>query len=201
MKKWAYLVSGVLIGAVVATSGSAVAAQVKSLIGQKVTGELTVVVNGQELADKGAVINGRTNAPVRALVDALGGSLALEGKTIKVTTDSDTALVPSSNNSGSGTSTSDNPYIGQPEKSLLNSKDIFENRILAPSILRKEKVEIWLEGLESDLADPSLSKEQADMARESMETAQKEWDTLNADIQKYTKQLDQVNEALQALQK
>ena len=87
MKKWGYLISGILIGAVVATAGSAAADQVKSLIGQKVTGELTVVVNGKELPSKGAVINGTTNAPVRALVDAVGGELTLEGRTININTD------------------------------------------------------------------------------------------------------------------
>lgn len=86
MKRWGYLLSGILIGVVVATAGSAAAAQVKSLIGQKVSAELTVVVNGKELPNKGAVINGTTNAPVRALVDAVGGNLALEGKVITITT-------------------------------------------------------------------------------------------------------------------
>lgn len=189
MKKWAYLVSGILIGAVVATSGNAVAAQVKSLIGQKVTGELTVVVNGQELADKGAVINGRTNAPVRALVDAVGGSLVLEGKTIAITTDAESA--PSSTNSGSGSTTSNNPYISDSKESLESNKRILEEKILNPTLLRKAEVEKSLEKLEA--SESSLSKEAA-------EKVQKELDSLNAEIDKYTKQLDQVNEALQALQ-
>ncbi|MGG1878255.1 stalk domain-containing protein [Paenibacillus cisolokensis] len=88
MKKWMYLLSGVLIGAVVATSGSAVAAQVKSLVGQKVTGEYKVIVNGQELQDKGAVINGRTNAPVRAISESIGADLKVDNKAkvIEITT-------------------------------------------------------------------------------------------------------------------
>ncbi|WP_240927431.1 hypothetical protein [Paenibacillus thiaminolyticus] len=72
MKKWTYLVSGIAIGALVATAGSAFADQVKSMIGKKVTAEYTVVVNGKELEDKGAVIEGRTNVPVRGISNALG---------------------------------------------------------------------------------------------------------------------------------
>ncbi|GJM84261.1 hypothetical protein HMSSN139_67570 [Paenibacillus sp. HMSSN-139] len=46
---------------------------------------MTVIVNGQKLNDKGAVIDGRTNAPVRALADTLGADLRVEGNTIYVT--------------------------------------------------------------------------------------------------------------------
>ncbi|WMT39746.1 copper amine oxidase [Paenibacillus sp. D2_2] len=80
MKKWGYLLSGVVIGAMLMTSGSALAAQVKSLVGQKVSGEYTVIVNGKELSDNGAVIDGKTNAPVRALSDAMGGKLDVDNK-------------------------------------------------------------------------------------------------------------------------
>jgi len=97
LKKWTYLISGILIGAIVATSGSAAAAQIKSLVGQKVTGELNVVVNGEKLEEKGAVINGKTNAPVRAISDAIGGKLDLKGDTIYITTE-DSSVVPTEPN-------------------------------------------------------------------------------------------------------
>lgn len=89
MKKWIYLASAFLLGAVAASSGQAIAAQVKSMVGQKVTGEYTIVVNGEKLQDKGAVIDGRTNAPVRALSDALGADLKVDNttKTVEITTD------------------------------------------------------------------------------------------------------------------
>lgn len=90
LKKGMYLLSGILIGAIIATSGSAAAAQIKSLVGQKVTGELNVVINGEKLEEKGAVINGKTNAPVRAISDAIGGELELKGDTIYITTQDDT---------------------------------------------------------------------------------------------------------------
>ncbi|WP_144866281.1 stalk domain-containing protein [Paenibacillus sp. FSL W7-1279] len=85
MKKWAYVLGGVVIGALIATSGNAIAAQVKSLVGQKVTGEYKVVVNGKELQDKGAVISGRTNAPVRAISESLGADLKVDNKTKTIT--------------------------------------------------------------------------------------------------------------------
>lgn len=85
MKKWAYLLGGIVIGALVATSGSAVAAQVKSMVGQKVTGEYKVIVNGKELQDKGAVIGGRTNAPVRAISDSIGAELKVDNNTKTIT--------------------------------------------------------------------------------------------------------------------
>jgi hypothetical protein len=87
LKKWTYLISGIVIWAIVVTSGSAVAAQVKSLIGQKVTAEYIVTVNGKTLADKGAVVAGITNVPVRAIADAIGAELKVEGKTITITTE------------------------------------------------------------------------------------------------------------------
>lgn len=93
MKKWTYLLCGILIGAIVSTSTSVAAAQIKSLIGQKVTGELSIVVNGKELDDKGVVVNGRTNAPVRAIAEAIGGDLTLSKDTVTITTSSSTNTV------------------------------------------------------------------------------------------------------------
>ncbi|WP_160045708.1 stalk domain-containing protein [Paenibacillus sp. USDA918EY] len=190
MKKWLYLLSGVVIGAVVATSSSAFAAQIKSLVGQKVTGEYTVVVNGKTLSDKGAVINGRTNAPVRALSDALGADLKVEGKTITVTTEGEAA--PS--NEGQPTSVSStNKFMGQPKSSLLNSKDIIENKILAPTIKGRENILAEIKSLKETEAKgipvPVLAEKE------------KQLQQYDADIAKYTEELRQVNEALAALEK
>jgi len=84
MKKWAYIVGGFTLGLVVALTTNTAYGAVQSLVGKKVTGEMTVIVNGTKLQDKGAVIEGRTNAPVRALVDALGAELTLSGNTITI---------------------------------------------------------------------------------------------------------------------
>ncbi|MGV7643095.1 stalk domain-containing protein, partial [Mycobacterium kansasii] len=57
------------------------------MIGKKVTGEYTVVVNGEKLSDKGAIIDGRANVPVRALSESLGVDIKVDGKTIMVTSE------------------------------------------------------------------------------------------------------------------
>lgn len=86
MKK---LIAGIVIGGLLFGVVPAFASQVQSLIGQKVTGEYTVTVNGKTLEDKGVVVNGRTNAPVRAISDALGAELKMDGKTIVITTNNE----------------------------------------------------------------------------------------------------------------
>lgn len=64
MKKVAYIAMGFLLGVVFMTAGAAFADQLKSLIGKKVTGEYTVIVNGSKLSDKGAVIDSKANVPL-----------------------------------------------------------------------------------------------------------------------------------------
>lgn len=85
MKKLSYIVGGFLLGVIVTLSSGTVFAGIQSLVGQKVTGEKYVVVNGEKLENKGAVIKGVTNAPVRSLADSLGVDLKLEGDTIYIT--------------------------------------------------------------------------------------------------------------------
>ncbi|MGZ0043392.1 2,' 3'-cyclic nucleotide 2'-phosphodiesterase [Paenibacillus ottowii] len=88
MKKWSYLLSGILIGAVVATTGNAFADQVKSLIGEKVAGEYTVKVNGNSLAENAIVVDGKAHVPLRAVSDSLGAGIKVDGKTIQIDTQS-----------------------------------------------------------------------------------------------------------------
>ncbi|WP_153979246.1 stalk domain-containing protein [Paenibacillus xylanilyticus] len=85
MKKIAYIAGGILIGFVLSTSAGAFADSVKSLVGKKVSGEYTVIVNGQKLPDKGAIIDGKANVPVRGISEALGADIKVSGKTITVT--------------------------------------------------------------------------------------------------------------------
>ena len=95
MKKWMYAVGSFIIGVVVASSSDAVAAQVKSLTGQTVAGEYTVIVNGEKLSDKGAIIAGRTNAPVRAVSESLGADLTVDNnkKVVEINTSDKEALL------------------------------------------------------------------------------------------------------------
>lgn len=192
MKKWTYLVSGILIGAVVATSGSAAAAQIKSLIGQKVSAELTVVVNGKELPNKAPVINGVTNAPVRAISDALGADLQLEGKVINITTNE---VAPSTSNentsspNGSSDSTTTNKYFGSTKESLEELKYSIENNRIKPAVEERKLILEEIETAKKIWDNPDLTKINKQLA---------EYDTI---IEKAQEELQLVNEALEALGK
>ncbi|CAH8772224.1 hypothetical protein [Paenibacillus dendritiformis] len=184
MKKWTYLVSGVVIGALVATAGSVFADQVKTLVGKKVTGEYTVIVDGKELEDKGAVIEGRTNVPVRGISNALGVDMKVEGKKIIITSDdagsvSNTAPV---NNS--------NPYIGRSKADLEKSRDSLQKETLAN--IEKERKEI-LEKIKTMEASGAPRGEGTSLSAYDQQLS--DYDAMQA---KYTKELELINEALAA---
>ncbi|AWB45264.1 copper amine oxidase [Paenibacillus sp. CAA11] len=162
MKKWMYLVSGVVIGAVLATSGSALAAQVKSLVGQKVTSELTVVVNGKVLSDKGAVINNKTNVPVRALADAMGADIMVDGKTVKVTTGTPSQDEPLA--AASPATPSTNKYIGLSKASIEDSLDVLKNQILRINETARDGVLKEIEQAKKAEAPELLSSKQKQLA-------------------------------------
>lgn len=77
MKKF---VSGIIVGALLFSSVSAFADSV-GIIGKKVTGTYTVIKDGKKIAEA-AIINGSAYAPVRAVSEATGTGLSVEGKTI-----------------------------------------------------------------------------------------------------------------------
>ncbi|GGH17407.1 copper amine oxidase [Paenibacillus segetis] len=185
MKKFAYMAGAFILGIVAASSAGTVSAQVKSLIGQKVTGEYTVFVDGKELSDKGAVINGKTNAPVRALSEALGVDLKVEGKVIRIATSNTSGATDTQS---TGPVNSDNKYIGDSKESLLKLKSNLENDTL--KILKKERDEVQteIETLKKLWDNPDLSAKEKQL---------KQYDD---DIAKYTKELEQVEEALKLLE-
>ncbi|WHX50561.1 copper amine oxidase [Paenibacillus woosongensis] len=188
MKKWVSIAAAFLLGVVVTLSAGDVSAQVKSLIGKKVTGEYTVFVNGVELADKGAIIDSKANVPARALSEAMGADVQVSGKVITITTDQ------SGTDSAPGTLPStDNPYVGQPEASLEKIKSGLENDTL--KVLGSERSEI--------LADIEILKTSGINGEPSpgLEAKEKQLEQYNADIKKYTEELRLVNEALQLLEK
>lgn len=73
-------VSGIIVGALLFAGASAFAAP-SSLIGQRVQGIFSIEQGGKKLADA-VIINGSAYAPVRAVADATGSSLIVEGKKI-----------------------------------------------------------------------------------------------------------------------
>lgn len=64
-------VIGALVGAALTLSFNATAA-VESLIGKQIQGEAPVVLNDQPLDTTGAILDGTTYVPVRAISEALG---------------------------------------------------------------------------------------------------------------------------------
>ncbi|EFM10176.1 hypothetical protein PaecuDRAFT_3135 [Paenibacillus curdlanolyticus YK9] len=77
MKKF---ISGVIVGAVLFAGGSVFADSV-GLVGKKVSGTYTIERDGKKVADA-AIIDGSAYAPVRAVAQAAGTSLKVEGKKI-----------------------------------------------------------------------------------------------------------------------
>lgn len=191
MKKWGYLLSGVVIGAMLMTSGSALAAQVKSLVGQKVTGEYTVIVNGKTLSDKGAVIDGKTNAPVRGISDAIGGKLDVDNKKKVINIITETNEEQASN---AGSEAATNKYVGQSKESLTKIKNSLENDTLKVLKSERDEINASLEQLES-------SNNGGELSQRTIEGFKKDLATYDADIAKYTEELRLVNEALNLLNK
>lgn len=86
MKKF---IAGFIAGALLFGGTAAIAAQ-PGLIGQKVQSVFSVEKDGKKIADAVA-IGGATYAPVRALAEATGTDIKIEGKTITM---SDKELAP-----------------------------------------------------------------------------------------------------------
>ncbi|MEK4276471.1 MULTISPECIES: stalk domain-containing protein [unclassified Paenibacillus] len=158
MKKIAYIAGGILIGFVFSTTTGAFADQIKSLVGKKVTGEYTVIVDGKSLSDKGAIIDSKANVPVRALSQALGADVQVSGKTITITsTDSDT--------SGSGTTvSSSNTYSGKSKEYLESMKSEYNNKILPPLLEGRDKVAAALEEVKSTGNKDSIAQAEQRLA-------------------------------------
>ena len=163
MKKLSHMLIGVVVGALVATAGSAAAAQI-SMIGKKVTGEYTVKVNGKTLTDKGSVIDGRANVPVRALSDALGANLAIEGRTIIVSTDEEKSAPSASEPAEQSNATSGNKYANYTKGSLLELKASIENNTLKLGTEGREALLAEIETLKKAFDNPDLTLKQNELA-------------------------------------
>ncbi|MBA9088646.1 hypothetical protein FHR92_005164 [Fontibacillus solani] len=83
MKKY---IAGFVAGIIFMVSASAFADTI-SLVGKKVTGEYSIVIDNKNIPEKGAIIDSKANVPVRALSEALGAGVKVEGKTIYITSD------------------------------------------------------------------------------------------------------------------
>jgi hypothetical protein len=78
-----YLI-GFIVGAIVASSTTAFADDIKSLIGKQVEGEVPVIVDGKEIAKSAVIIDGSSYAPVRAIGEALGRNVGFKDSKVIV---------------------------------------------------------------------------------------------------------------------
>ncbi|WP_339307709.1 stalk domain-containing protein [Paenibacillus sp. FSL R5-0519] len=184
MKKFAYIVGGIIIGIVFSTSAGAFADSVKSMVGKKVTGEYSIIVNGKTLSDKGAVIDSKANVPARALSEALGADVKVEGKTIKITSETERENVDSSAKSTDTPTSSLNKYIGGSKSSLLELKNNTIDKILTPTKAGKEQA---LQGLEE-------AKKTGDSA--IIKLAEEKLAEYDAEIARYEAEIKLIDEAL-----
>lgn len=135
--KVAYIAGGIIIGIVFSTSAGAFADTVKSMVGKKVTGEYTIVVDGKKLSDKGAVIDSRANVPARALSEALGADVKVDGKIITITSQTEESTAGSDTTNPEATS---NKYTGYSKKSLEELKESKINNTIKPVSEGRESI-------------------------------------------------------------
>lgn len=179
MKKLVYTLGCILIGFVLATSTNVFADAVKSLIGKKVTGEYTVIVNGEKLSEKGAIIDGKANVPVRPISDALGADIKVSGKTITVTSEQ--------TNSENTSTDSGNEYTGRSKADLESTRTILIEKILEPTKAGRETL----------LKDLEMAK--AENAEVLINNIEKQLALYDADIEKYSADLAKVEAALASI--
>lgn len=176
MKKWMYLLSGVVIGAVFATTGSAFADQIKSMVGKEVAGEYKVNVNGAALSENAIVVEGKAHVPLRAVSDSLGANIAVNGKTIQITTNSIDKMEPASVTEGKVTS---GKFSNWPKSELEE---------------RKAKLEGYISNAEEEIDRINRSIEVAQKSKEAFKDSPKTLETTNKNIEEY-KQSIQEDEA------
>ncbi|PIH58292.1 stalk domain-containing protein [Paenibacillus sp. LK1] len=177
MKKIAYIAGGILIGVVLSTAGGAFADTVKSMVGKKVTGEYNIIVNGQTLSDKGAVIDSRANVPARALSEALGADVKVSGKTITITSEesSSTNVTPSA---------SSGEYSGMNKQALQSMKEDILEKIINPTKMERDKIVAEVEAVRANGDKELLQQAEERLAR------------YDAEIEKYSKQVQEIENAI-----
>ncbi|MCC3380682.1 copper amine oxidase N-terminal domain-containing protein [Paenibacillus farraposensis] len=197
MKKWSYLLSGVLIGAVVATASSAFADQIKSLVGEKVAGEYSVKVNGNSLSENAIVVDGKAHVPLRAVTDSLGANLKLDGKTIQISTDSSTDTKTTSLSETEGVIKKEGQYAGWSIAKLEQRKSDLE-KYISESESSKEKLNHELE-IADKLSKTSVSSSTLAIRESNVDKTKKELDSIESAIAKYKTELEEINKAIAAL--
>ncbi|MFF2016210.1 hypothetical protein [Paenibacillus sp. NPDC058177] len=130
MKKF---ISGIIVG-VLLFAGVTAFADSSSLIGQKVQGLFLIEKGGAKVADA-VIINGSAYAPVRAVAEATGASLKVEGKKI-IMGDTTTASVSASSSVVSGS-------IDELKTSRQNIVEAISKKESHIAEFKKSQVDMW----------------------------------------------------------
>ncbi|MEK5058653.1 hypothetical protein BK126_02930 [Paenibacillus sp. FSL H7-0326] len=192
MKKFVYMASGMLLGIALALPlGSAFADQIKSVVGTKITGQYSVTVNGKELADPAIVAEGKSYAPVRSLVSAVGtGEIIVDNteKTIDITVETENdqpVSEPEVTTPEETPEATTNPYTYMTEEKLLSTKELFE-------VVHLQRIDSKLAEYNQMLANPESWLD--------VENIKGIVSTLEKQKVDYTEKLRLVNEAIAALE-
>ncbi|URJ42221.1 2,' 3'-cyclic nucleotide 2'-phosphodiesterase [Paenibacillus polymyxa] len=194
MKKWSYLLSGVLIGAVVATAGSSFADQVKSLVGEKVAGEYAVKVNGNSLVENAIVVDGKAHVPLRAVTDSLGANLKVDGKTIQI----ESSNTSSSKQTNTEVKTSSGKYQGWPASKLEERKSELE-KFVNDTEKDKENLQKSLEKYNKLREEYSGNKKMLDNLDSETKGTEEVLQEAETNIAKYKTELEEINKAISSL--
>ncbi|AUO08530.1 2,' 3'-cyclic nucleotide 2'-phosphodiesterase [Paenibacillus jamilae] len=197
MKKWSYLLvllSGMLIGTVITTAGSAFADQIKSMIGQTVAGEYTVKVNGNSLSENAIVVDGKAHVPLRAVTDSLGANLKVDGKTIQIESSDNF----SSKQTADVIQSVSNKYQGWPVSKLEVRKSELEKFVIDTE-KDKENLQKTLEKYSKFREEYAGNKKAMNTLDSKTEGTEEVLQEAETNIAKYKTELEEINKAIAAL--
>lgn len=179
MKKITLAVGSFILGLGVALPVGVFADDIKNVIGTKITGQYTVSVNGQKLSDPAIVAEGRSYAPVRSLVSAVGtGEIIVDNteKTIDITVE------PDQNQPVETTVPSENEYASMSVTEVKKKRDYLTESVIP-------QTEAAIANFEKELSDPN-SLINKDYLNSKISEAKQ-------NLSKYQAAVDQMNEVLE----
>ncbi|AOK88512.1 2,' 3'-cyclic nucleotide 2'-phosphodiesterase [Paenibacillus polymyxa] len=197
MKKWSYLLvllSGMLIGTVIATAGSAFADQIKSMIGRTVAGEYTVKVNGNSLSENAIVVDGKAHVPLRAVTDSLGANLKVDGKTIQIESPDNF----SSKQTADVIQSVSNKYQGWPVSKLEDRKLELEKFVIDTE-KDKENLQKTLEKYSKFREEYAGNKKAMDTLDSKTKGTEEVLQEAETNIAKYKTELEEIDKAIASL--
>jgi peptidoglycan hydrolase CwlO-like protein len=116
MKKLAYITLGVLIGVALTVSVGAYAAST-GFVGKKITSEVPIILNGKQVADRGAVVDGKTLLPVRTLAGLIGVNVQFSGGKVVLTKSEESPSTTSPGTTTPAPTTNPSPVTPSPSPS------------------------------------------------------------------------------------